>query len=299
MEYSLKENILEIKIDSLFNERIQDFFDEFIPSKKIQHLLIQNKWIKMDGNPCKREDDIVGVNLEINIYPEKYGYKPSNMKIDVVYEDELMLVVNKPKGVLVHSDGNDDNTLSKWVEAYYIDKPYINVQALHRLDKDTSGIVVFSKSLIFQPLLDKLLSEKQIRRYYLAFVKGKVEEAKGFVINKPIGKDRHDSSKRVIYKGGQNALTKVKSLGYSKKDNYSILRCVLDTGRTHQIRVHLASEKLPILNDPLYGEESKLCIRMGLVADEIELYHPLKAEMMNLDIELPNDLSKLYFGVLK
>lgn len=78
-----------------------------------------------------------------------------------------------------------------------------------------------------------------------------------------------------------------------------MLRCVLDTGRTHQIRVHLASEKLPILNDSLYGVESNLCIRMGLVADELEFYHPLKEEMENIDHELPNDLRKLYFEVLK
>ncbi|MDO4499979.1 MAG: RluA family pseudouridine synthase [Erysipelotrichaceae bacterium] len=299
MEYVLEDRILKIKIDSLFNETVQDFFDEFIPSKKIQHLLIQNKWIKMDGNPVKREDDIVGLNLEINIYPEEYHYEETKLKADVVYEDELMVIVNKPKGVLVHSDGTDDNTLAKWVESYYVDKPYVCVQPLHRLDRETTGIVVFSKSMIFQPLLDKLLSEKQIRRYYLGFVKGKIEADKSFVINKPIGKDRHDASKRVIFKGGQEAMTRVRSYGYSKKDNYSILRCSLDTGRTHQIRVHLASEKLPILNDPLYGEESKLCIRMGLIADEVEFYHPLKQEIMNVDIDLPNDLSKLYFEVLK
>ncbi len=299
MKYTLDDKILKIEISSLFNERIQDFFDEFIPSKKIQHLLIQNKWIKLDGNPCKREDFIVGVNLEINLYPENYHYETCKHDLDVVYEDEIILVVNKPKDVLVHSDGNEEDTLTKWVEGYYVDRPYISALPIHRLDKETSGLVVFSKSIIFQPLLDKLLAEKQIRRYYLAFVRGKMEKDASININKPIGKDRHNSNKRVIFKGGQNALTKVRSLGFNKKDNYSVLRCTLDTGRTHQIRVHLASEGYPILNDSLYGEASSLCIRMGLMADELEFYHPLKQEMMNVDCELPNDLSKLYFGVLK
>lgn len=299
MKYILEDKILKIEISSLFNERVQDFFDEFIPSKKIQHLLIQNKWIKLDGNPCKREDFIVGVNLEINLYPETYDYQKVDHQLDVVYEDEIILVVNKPKDVLVHSDGNDGDTLSKWVESYYVDRPYISALPIHRLDKETSGLVVFSKSIIFQPLLDKLLSEKQIRRYYLAFVKGKMNEGESLTINKAIGKDRHNASKRVIFKGGQNALTKVKSLGYNKKGDYSVLRCTLDTGRTHQIRVHLASVNYPILNDSLYGVESNLCIRMGLMADELEFYHPLKQEMMSIDCELPNDLSKLYFGVLK
>lgn len=299
MIYRLENNILKISIDSLFNETIQSFFDEFIPSKKIQHLLIQNKWITMNGNPVKRQDDIVGINLEINIYPEQYNYESKDCKIDVVYEDELVLIVNKPKGVLVHSDGNESDTLSKYVEAYYSDKPYISAQPLHRLDKETTGLAMFSKSIIFQPLLDKLLSEKQIRRYYLAFVEGKIEKDKSFVINKPIGKDRHNPNKRIIFKGGQDASTKVKSLGYSKKDNFSILRCSLDTGRTHQIRVHLASEGMPILNDSLYGSGSKLLVRMGLMADELEFYHPLKQELINVDVDLPNDLAKLYFEVIK
>lgn len=301
MKYVLEDKILKIDISSLFYERIQDFFDDLIPSKKIQHLLIQNKWIKLDGNPVKREDYIVGLNLEINIYPESYEYKHlDNVKLDVVYEDEIMLVVNKPKDVLVHSDGNnEETTLKDWVESYYSDKNYIDATPIHRLDKETTGLVIFSKSIIFQPLLDKLLSEKQIRRNYMAFVKGKMEEGQSLFIDKAIGKDRHDSSKRVIYKDGQEARTRVKSLGCNKSKDYSVLRCVLDTGRTHQIRVHLASEHLPILNDSLYGVESNLCIRMGLVADELEFYHPLKEEMMNIDHELPNDLRKLYFEVLK
>lgn len=299
MKYILEDKILKIKVDSLFNETIQSFFDEFIPSKKMQHLLIQNKWISLDGNPVKREDDIVGINLEINLYPEIYNYQSCLNKVDVVYEDEIMVIVNKPKDVLVHSDGNDENTLTKWLESYYIDKPYINIQAIHRLDKETSGLVVFSKSIIFQPLLDKLMNDKQIRRYYLAFVKGKIEKNKNFVIDKPIGKDRHNPNKQVIYKNGQKATTKIKSLGYNANKNYSILRCSLETGRTHQIRLHLASEGYPILNDSLYGLKSNQLIRMGLFADMIELYHPLKQELLNIEVDLPNDLSKLYFEVVK
>lgn len=298
MKYILEERILKIQIETLFNDTIQSFLDEFIPSKKIQHLLIQNKWITLDGNPVKREDDIVGINLEINIYPENYSYLPCDLNADVVYEDEIICIVNKPKDVLVHSDGGSETTLTDILKGYYAKKPYIDVQPIHRLDKETSGLVVFSKSIIFQPLLDKLLSDKQIRRSYLAFVKGKVEKDKTWVINKAIGKDRHNPNKRVIYKNGQNAITKVKSLGYSNK-GYSILRCILDTGRTHQIRLHLASDGYPILNDSLYGFNSNLLIRMGLMADMVEFYHPLKQEMLSVDVDLPNDLNKLYFEVLK
>lgn len=299
MKHRLRKNWLDIEISSLFVNTIQDFFDAYIPSKKIQHLLIQNKNILLDGNPVKREDDIVGINLSINLYPETYEYNKIKNTINVVYEDEIILVVNKPKDLIVHSDGTNDITLTKMVESYYVDKNYISALPIHRLDKETSGLVVFSKSIIFQPLLDKYLSEKQIRRNYLAFVKGKIEEGKTFVINKPIGNDRHNSGKRIIYKNGQEAITKVKSVACNKAKDYSVLNCSLDTGRTHQIRLHLSSEGYPILNDDLYGIRSNLCQRMGLFADSIELYHPLKEDVIYIDTDLPKDLDILYMEALR
>jgi len=299
MKYTLRDKWLDIDVDSLFVKTIQEFFDDFIPSKKIQHLLIQNKDILLDGNPVKRESDIVGLKLSINIYPESYNYEKVDNQLDVVYEDEIILVVNKPKGLLVHSDGNEELTLTKIVESYYSKKNYISALPIHRLDKETSGLVVYSKSVVFQPLLDKLLADKKIRRNYLAFVLGKMDEGEVMNIDLPIGKDRHNPNKRIVYKGGQSALTKVRSLGYSKKLNCSLLQCSLDSGRTHQIRVHLSYNHLPILNDDLYGPASKLCIRMGLFADNVEMYHPLKEDNISIDCELPNDLSKLYMEIVR
>lgn len=299
MLYTVDDRWLKIDVSSLFTETIQDFFDAYIPSKKVQHLLIQNKQILLDGNPVKREDDIVGLSLDIMIYPETYAYETVSNEADIVYEDELMLVVNKPKDLLVHSDGTGELTLTKIVESCLHDKNCMSAIPIHRLDKETSGLVVYSKSPVFQPLLDQLLAAKQIRRNYLAFVEGKMEAGKTLTIDKPIGKDRHNASKRVIAKNGQNALTKVRSVACNKKDNYSVLLCTLDTGRTHQIRVHLSSIGHPILNDSLYGHESDLCVRMGLFAESIELYHPLKEENMTIEADLPNDLSRLYTKALK
>lgn len=299
MQYTLNEKWLHIDISSLFVKTIQEFFDEYIPSKKVQHLLIQNKHILLDGNPVKREDDIVGLSLDINIYPETYAYDKNDMKLDVVYEDEIILIVNKPKDVLVHSDGNEEMTLTKMVESYYSDKNYISALPIHRLDKETSGLVIYSKSVVFQPLLDLYLSQKKIRRNYLAFTEGRMEPGKIMTIDKPIGKDRHNPNKRIIYKNGQDALTKVRCIGVNKAKNYSIMMCSLETGRTHQIRVHLSSIGHPILNDDLYGHQSDLCIRMGLFAESIEMYHPLKEENLSVECDLPNDLNRLYMEGLK
>ena len=294
MKYTLDKTWLKIEIDSLFVKTIQQFFDNYIPSKKVQHLLIQDKNILLDGNPVKREDDIVGLNLEINIYPQEYEYEMVKEKIDVVYEDELILVLNKPKDLLVHSDGSDELSLTKMVESYYVDRNYISAIPIHRLDKQTSGLVVFSKSVVFQPLLDQYLSNKQIRRNYLAFVKGKMDVGNAMIIDKPIGKDRHNSNKRVVFDGGQSAITKIRCISCNKAKNYSVLSCSLDTGRTHQIRVHLSNIGYPILNDDLYGVESDLCIRMGLFANSIEMYHPLKEDNILIECDLPKDLDKLY-----
>lgn len=296
MKYTLDKNWLNIDVDSLFVKTIQEFFDNYIPSKKIQHLLIQNKNILLDGNPVKRQDDIVGLKLNINIYPETYDYKKADLIIDVVYEDEIILIVNKPKDLLVHSDGNDELTLTQMVQSYYHDRNYISALPIHRLDKNTSGLVVFSKSIVFQPLLDKLLNQKQIRRNYYAFVKGKIEVGTIMTINKNIGKDRHNSNKYVIHKGGQSAITKVRCVACNKKDNYSVLLCSIETGRTHQIRLHLASEGYPILNDELYGVQSNLCKRMGLFAESIEMYHPLLEDNLIVETELPKDLDSLYLN---
>ena len=299
MQYHVEGRWLYIDISSLFVSTIQEFFDAYIPSKKVQHLLIQNKQILLDGNPVKREDDIAGMSLDICIYPDTYEYEKTYNQPDIVYEDELVLIVNKPKDVLVHSDGNEEVTLSNMVRSYLYDRNYVSAIPIHRLDRQTSGLVVFSKSPVFQPMLDQLLSEKQIRREYLAFVKGKMKVNESMVIDKPIAKDRHNPNKRIVHKGGQDALTKARCLACSRSKDYSVLLCTLDTGRTHQIRVHLASIGHPILNDDLYGETSDLCIRMGLFAQKVELYQPLKEDMVSVNCDLPNDLEKLYMQAIR
>ena len=293
MKYTVIDNYAYIEIDSVSYTTIQEFMDALIPSKKYQHLLIQNKWILIDEKSVQRNTKIEGNILKIILYPESYNYTiKSDYDIEILYEDELFVIVNKPAGLLVHSDGNQKITMADHLESYFARKKRLgSVHPIHRLDEDTQGVLVFSKSVIFQSLLDKLLSEKKISRKYLAFVSGKMDVGKTISINASIGKDRHNAKKQRISKDGKEARTKVKCL-YSQKD-YSIVRCTLDTGRTHQIRVHMAHIGHPLLNDKLYGVKSRRCTSMGLVADKIRIYHPLKEKFIEVSGKISEDLYAL------
>ena len=154
MKYVAEGRWLHIETESLFVKTIQEFFDNYIPSRKIQHLLIQNKHILMDGNPVKREDDIAGLRLSICIYPEECFFEKASLSPDIVYEDEIMAIVNKPKDLLVHSDGNGEMTLTRIMQSYYSDRDDIDPLPIHRLDRETSGLVIYSKSPVFHPLTE-------------------------------------------------------------------------------------------------------------------------------------------------
>ena len=293
MQYQVINEWLEIECSSLFYHTIQEFFDHLIPSKKYQHLLIQNKWILLDGNPVKRETEIEGKILSICLYPETYYYEvKTSEEAEIIYEDELFIVVNKKPGLLVHDDGNHKLTLSDMVESYMARNHILgSANPIHRLDVETQGMVVFSKSVIFQALIDQLLAKKQIKRDYIAFVKGRVEEGSREVIEGAIAKDRHNPKKQRVSKTGQSAKTVV--YGLHAHNDYSVVKCELKTGRTHQIRVHLESIGHAILNDPLYGAPSKKCEVMGLVANHLEFYHPLKEDIIKLDCDMTYDLRKI------
>ena len=282
MEYYVSDTALYIAIKSLYYDTIQDFFDTLIPSKKIQHLLIQNKWIRIDEESVKRESALKGDTLAIDLYPFAHDYPILKDDPSIVYEDELFLIANKPNGMLVHSDGKEVITLEDLVGSY-LAKHHLpgENKSIQRLDVETSGLVIFSKSPIFKPLLDQ---------YLIAVCENKAD-FKELVINKNIGSDRHDKNKMVIAKRGKEAKTLVKTL-YSD-DEYSVFKCELRTGRTHQIRVHLASIGHPIINDELYGRPSKLLKRMGLCAYETEFYHPLKEEMVKVRLKLDSDFREL------
>ena len=175
----------------------------------------------------------------------------SNRPVSIVYEDDFCLVAFKPAFLLVHDDGSHSDTLQGRINAYLDAQqwPY-NAQAIHRIDTQASGLVLFCKYPIFQPFFDHQMETHQIQKEYRCIVKGILPIKQG-VLQKPIGKDRHDAKKMRISKTGKPCKTFYTVL--KERSNASLVQVQIQTGRRHQIRVHMKDLGHPILNDPLYG----------------------------------------------
>lgn len=251
------------------------------PKKQI-HLFKMNKEVIVNGQPANWSTPLKkGERLNIKLFKdEEFGVIPTFMQVDILYEDDHLLIVNKPNGVNTHPNlPEDDDTLANGVAFHLLTKgEQRHIKHIHRLDRDTSGVVLFAKHALIGALLDKLLEERKIKRTYVALVQGKLTRKKG-TIDAPIGRDRHHPTKRRVSPTGQPALTRYKVV--EKNRQSTKIKCQLETGRTHQIRVHLSSIGHPIIGDKLYGEE-KFTEPLYLHAEELQFRHPLTFEEIHI-----------------
>ena len=245
--------------------------------------------VLLDGKPLKDDHQRLNGNRLVLIYDkEEPDWVPSDKSVEVIYEDPFHFVVHKPAGCIIHGDPDDTDCLNARVSRYYRDHGIHSlVRPVHRLDADTYGLVLYSKISFFQPFLDEMLSEKKIYRHYQAICFDNHRIPKNFICNASIGKDRHRSNRYVISSSGRSARTEFRLV--TVKDGYALIGCSLDTGRTHQIRVHLSSYGLAIVNDPFYGRPSRDFEHMGLWADALQLIHPITGEKMMIHDETPKD----------
>jgi 23S rRNA pseudouridine1911/1915/1917 synthase len=254
-------------------------------------LPVPEKWIlKLDREGGIRRQ---GQRLMLRLFPpESIQFMPEYSELEVLFEDDFCLVVNKPAGMSVHpSDHGQSGTLANAVAYYYESTGQsCAVRHIHRLDKDTTGAVLYAKNEMAHLVLDEAMRHKRIERIYVALVEGRLVVRKG-TIQEPIGKDRHISGKRRVSKNGYSAVTH-----YEVLEQYmtgSLVRLQLETGRTHQIRVHLSHIGHPIIGDALYGADPALFERQALHGEQLLFQHPFTQEHVSLQAPWPEDFNRL------
>ena len=226
---------------------------------------------------------------------EQVTIQPENIPLDIVYEDDVLIVVNKPSGMVVHpSKGHYSGTL---VNALLYHSNSLSDSTseeiyrpglVHRIDKDTSGLLVIAKNNDVHQKLAQQIAENKMNREYIAIVDGHFAHETG-VIDAPLSRHQTNRLKRVVEKGGKHAVTHFEVL--DSFADYSLVSCRLETGRTHQIRAHMEFIKHPILNDPLYHPKGKNASEFGqyLHARTLSFTHPVSGEVLNFQVEPPKE----------
>jgi 23S rRNA pseudouridine1911/1915/1917 synthase len=259
-------------------------------------------WLKsghvlVDGaHPAASAKTIGGEKVDLAAPPAADVAKPraQRMALDVVFEDADLIVVNKPVGLVVHPGaGNPDGTLLNGLLAH---APALRkvprAGIVHRLDKDTSGLLVVAKNVTAQMRLAEQLAARSVKRTYLAVVHG--EPPASGVVDEPVGRDSRERTRMSVTASGREARTNYKVL--ERFDKAALLECRLDTGRTHQIRVHFQHIRYPLIGDTVYrrGARSGPAFpRQALHAAALELIHPRSGKPMSWSVPLPADMKKL------
>lgn len=218
--------------------------------------------------------------------------KPENIPLDIIYEDSDIIVVNKQKGLVVHpANGNPDGTLVNAIMAICKDSlsgigGEIRPGIVHRLDKDTSGLIIIAKNDKAHINLSEQIKNREMKKTYIALVRGNVKENEA-TIDMPIGRSLKDRKKMAVSKDGKNAITHFKVI--ERYNGYTLLEVNIETGRTHQIRVHMSQIGYPIVGDAVYsnGKNPFGVIGQMLHAEKLSFKHPITREELNLEAPLP------------
>ena len=278
------------RIDSYLAKQKEEF------SRVTVQRLIEEEKILVNGKKTKpsykiQENDEITIEEE---KPKEIELKAQDIPVEIIYEDNDIIVVNKPKGMVVHpANGNPDGTLVNAIMAICKDSlsgigGEIRPGIVHRIDKDTSGILIIAKNDKAHINLSEQIKNHKVKKTYIALVRGIVKENEA-TINMPIGRSTKDRKKMAVTKNGKEAITHFKVLQRYPQHNCTLLEVKIETGRTHQIRVHLSQIGYPIIGDMVYsnGKNEWGIQGQALHAKSLQFKHPTTGKEMFLEAELP------------
>lgn len=284
------------RIDSYLSQKSQD-----ISRVTIQRLIEQGKisvnYKKIKSSYKVQENDKITMEEE---KPREISLKAQEIPIEIIYEDKDIIVVNKPKGMVVHpANGNPDGTLVNAIMAICKDSlsgigGEIRPGIVHRLDKDTSGVLIVAKNDKAHINMSEQIKNHEVEKTYIALVKGIVKETEA-TINMPIGRSTKDRKKMAVTKNGKEAISHFKVIERFPKHNCTLLEVKIETGRTHQIRVHLSQIGYPIIGDAVYsnGKNEWNIEGQCLHAKSLKFKHPITKKEMFLEAKLPEYFEKI------
>lgn len=286
-QFIVKNQALSIKaLQSWENFTLESLFrDHWKVPKKLVHEWRMSKEVKVNDVLVPwayqlSEGDTISIPL---ISIESDSVPATDLGISIIYEDDLLLIANKPAGMDTHpSQPGERHSLINGV-AHHLQETgqTCMIKHIHRLDKDTTGAVLFAKERLTGSMLDRMLEERNIKRTYFALVEGIVQKNAGKIEEK-IGRDRHHATRRRVSPTGQTAVTHYQVLSRYAKENRTLVSCTLESGRTHQIRVHFSHLNHPLAGDTLYGGK-KSFPRQALHARKIEFIHPISEEKIAIE----------------
>jgi len=292
-----------IVVNKEVNERIDKYLASITDlSRETITKMIDSEYILVNGKKVKASyKPVVGDKIDIKEgFVKDTKIDAKKLDLDIVYEDEYLMVINKPSGLVVHpGSGNKDNTLVNGL-MYYTknlsdigdsDRPGI----VHRLDKDTSGLMLVAKENKTHEILAEEFKKHNIHREYIALVDGVIEVSRG-TIDAPIKRSKENYQKMTVASGGKKAITNFEVIKRYK--NNTLIRLILETGRTHQIRVHMAYIGYPIHNDPVYNKKVSTSFGQFLHSEYLKFIHPITKKELEFRCPLPDEF-KDYLNTLE
>lgn len=259
--------------------------------KTTNGICLNNRWTYVSER--MHVNDILTLNIEESTIESKIN--PIYFPLNIVYEDEDILVINKPANMPIHpSMGNHENTLANALSYYFKeqDSPFV-FRCINRLDRDTTGLTVIAKNPLSAAILGKQIANREIHRTYIAICNGNMES--NGIISAPISRETDSTIKRCVnFENGEHAVTNFWKLDYRYDFNLSLIKLQLETGRTHQIRVHMKYIGHPLIGDFLYNPQYDYINRQALHSSTLDFEHPIHKEKMHFHVPLPSDMECIF-----